>query len=167
MENHRTWGEAYDEAIREWKRGNPDWQTYLENPPSPNDPARSRQRRQEIYEAIADWPLAALQRQLNARGLPHNPSRAHWEEFAISEWQTMSQHARGQYLPFHHQMEHFLAHIFETLDSHFGYRGADGLARIKRHVETWFDGNVRKPAEHAFAAVRERQGSQNQSRRAW
>ena len=63
----------------------------------------------------------------------------------------MAQHARGQYLPLHKEMEHALAHIFETMDKEFfDYKGADGLARVKNQVETWFDTHIRHPAAEAF-----------------
>ena len=149
---HRTIGDALSEGFRQWKKGNPDWQTYLENPPSLNDPARARQRRQEIYETLADGPLMYLQRILNAARLPPHPNRGHWERFFIREGMTMAQHARGQYLPFHKEMEHALAHIFETMDKEFfDYKGADGLARVKNHVKTWFDTHIQQPAAEAFA----------------
>ena len=157
MEQHRTMGDALNEATREWKKGNPDWQTYLEHPPSPNDPERIRRRRQEIYQGIASLPIAGLQRRLNEHGLPHNPTQTHWERFAISEMQTMQQHARGQHLPFHEDMENLLAHLLKTLDSHFEYRGADGILYVKGHVENWFDSNIRQPARAAFSNVQRQQ----------
>jgi len=139
-----------DADFQRWKQQNPDWPDCLESRPSSQNFDYVHQRRKQIYQVIAGFPVSALQRMLNAKRLPPNPARGHWEEYFISEAMTLSQHAAGQYLPFHHEMEDHLARVFEIIDSHFGYTAADTASALKEHVEQWFDTHVRQPAAQAW-----------------
>jgi hypothetical protein len=148
----QSFEDELDGDIQSWKNANPDWQTYTTTTASPRDSQRDKQRRDQVYQGLALVNVTYLQRILNAKRLPPNPNRGHWEEFLHSEVITMGQHARGQYLPFHMAMENRLAHIYETVDRHLlGYRGADTIAAIKDHVESWFDTYVRQPGTQAWA----------------
>jgi hypothetical protein len=141
--------------LDEWKRKNPEWKI-LQNAPMRSEGFIVANRRQELYKALAAWPLAFMQRKLNVHRLPPNPKRGHWEEFFLSEMMTMQQHASGQYVPLHKEMEGLLAHVFEGVDSIFAHWPGDHAAKITLNVQSWFGDHVTKPGTEAWQDVTSR-----------
>jgi hypothetical protein len=156
--NQRTMGDALSDQIRQWKDRHPDWDALLKPPARLSDEERVRQRRKQVYQELAALAVTALQRNANEHGMPPRPDMGKWEKFMLSEWMTMNQHSKGQYLPFHERMERLLSRTFESIDTHFlAYKGADTITSVKEGVGAWFDADIRQPASQAWKTVTDRQ----------